>query len=230
MKEFPLYFERLPSYEEVCKALYERELINLTPDNWTESWFSTCIRKALFQLWNKEYVEELSVEIKKLVNDKLVLEVAAGDGMLSHWLREYGVNIKATDDMSWHNFDRTEYPIKIRSEVEKLDAIEAIQKYKPNLVIASWIPYGSDLDYKILKEKVSYFIIIGEGPGGCTGSEVFWEKYEEEGYVWEYFKEVDKYNICRTDSAIQNIRIYKHSSTALFKRVCTANESKGERK
>jgi len=177
-------------------------------------WHTVCVRHHIFQLWNKEYIDILAKEIKLLIGEEPALEVAAGDGMLSHWLREHGVDIKATDAMSGQ-WDWDLHPS--RSKVEKLDAIEAIRKYKPRLVVVSWIELGSTLDIKILEENPEFVIIIGERRGGCTGSREFWEVYEKKGYTLEYFDEVDKFNICRSDSAIPGFGMRRHSETALFR-------------
>lgn len=226
LKPFPYYYERLPTFKEVYDACYERDSIAISdlfdskdPEvvstGLGEMWFTVCLENNIFQLWNKEYIESLAEEIKSLVGEDPCLEVAAGDGMLSHWLRQRGVNIKATDDMS-----RTgESAIKLRSEVEKLDAIEAIQKYRPRLVVVSWVEYTSTLDTQILDERPEYVIIIGEGHGGCTGSEDLWENYSEKGYSLEYLSKVDQFNICRTDSAILGFSLRRHSCTALFRLV-----------
>jgi len=169
-----------------------------------------CSRNNIFQVWCDEYIDELKNEIKKLVGDDLVLEVCAGDGMLTHWLKEKGVNIIATDNMSWHNKDKR--PIKLYGQAIAIDAIDAIKKFKPRLIIASWVEYGSTLDVDILKENPEFFINIGERYGGCTGSELLWESYDKRGYASKELENVDKYNLCRTDDALG----VRHSSTTLF--------------
>jgi len=211
LKPFPFYYKELPTFQSVSDSLSERENINVK--NYEESWFTVCSKNNIFQIWNKEYIEALSKEILNLVGEDFVLEVVAGDGMLSHWLREHGVNIKATDNMSWHkqmpNTRIRITPIEIHSDVEELEAIEAIRKYKPKMVIASWIPYGHDLDCEILDEEVEYLILIGEGRGGCTGSMKFcgddWGEDNETPAYWklkgynEDDLDVDTWNLCRTD-------------------------------
>ncbi len=225
---FPFYHERLPTYQEVHDACYERDSIHISDmfenieKGIHEMWFSKCREHNIFQLWNKEYIETLASEIKKLIGEDLAVEVAAGDGMLSHWLREHGINIIASDNMSWHEkgerHDRDQ-PVKTQSEVEKLDGVAAVKKYKPRLVIASWVEYTSTLDIEILEQSPEFFIIIGEGRGGCTGSEELWERFGELEYRLDWFKDLDGYNICRTDSAIPGFKMQRHSTTSLFTRL-----------
>lgn len=190
-KNFPYYYNTLPGYSQVRDTVSD---INL---------FALCCHNKIYQLWNKEQIKVLSGEIQNLTTST-VLEVAAGDGMLSHWLREYDIDIIATDDGSWK--------IPIHGEVEHLDAIEAIRKYNPEVVIASWLPMG-ELDLAILSEQVPNFITIGETEGGCTGSYRIWEEYSGLGYRMEYLE--SDYNICRTDHALTG-RLFRHSTTTLF--------------
>lgn len=152
------------------------------------------------------------------MGEDFILEVAAGDGMLSHWLRECGVNIKATDSMDRHR----NHGLQLRSEVEELDGISAIRKYKPRMVVASWIEYGSELDCEILDEDPEYLILIGEHTGGCTGSEKFaggWEEdsppayWIQKGYIQTSLS-IDMWNICRTDYDWSSF--HPHSHTMLY--------------
>ena len=200
-----LYYERLPSVETVRKFL-------VTTD-WGDIW-DFVKREGIFQFWNREYIECLAGEIKRRVGFGLVLEVCAGDGMLSYWLRTYDVNAKATDSGAWYNL------VKRRVDVEIIDAVPAIRKYKPDMVIASWIPYGENIDIEIFDEcsrlRIPYIILIGETDGAC-GTPKFWEQkyWEKVGYKATYLDKCDRYNFCRTDSAFDK-RIIQHSSTILY--------------
>jgi hypothetical protein len=207
--------------KDKTKLLDYRTIKNFIESDRNEP-FSICNEENIFQLWTKEYIKNLSKIIRKLIKDNLVLEVCAGDGTLSHWLRQYGVNIIATDNFSWgvngkHKSTR-ENPIISVFEVQKMEALEAIDYYSPRMVIASWIPYGDSLDIKILKKKVEYFILIGESKWGCTGTIDFWDEYKKLGYEEIIFKGCDTYNLCRTDySWDSDNKLMKHSITSLFK-------------
>lgn len=217
LKPFPFYYKELPTFQSVSDSLNERDSIEVKR-SLDDSWFTVCSKNNIFQIWNKEYIEALSKEILNLVGKDFVLEVAAGDGMLSHWLREYGVNIKATDNMS------REPSIQTYSEVEELDAVSAIRKYESRMVVASWIEYDSELDCEILDEEPEYLILIGEGNGGCTGSTKFWgDNWDEDNKIPAYWikkeygekqLEVDTWNLCRTDYGHKWGR--HHGSTMLY--------------
>ena len=199
----------LPSYEFVELKMREQE----------HDMFSFCDKEKIFQLWNLEYICCLTDEILERVGKGLVLEVCAGDGQLTHWLKQRGVNILATDNFSWGKGPKSKFQNQIDAifPVENMEALEAIDFYKPEMVIVSWISYGSDLDVKILKKQVPYFIVIGEEQHGCTGSVEFWEEYEKLGYKLTW-TECDQWNLCRTDYAWKDNPISRHSSTAILKK------------
>jgi hypothetical protein len=199
-----LYYDRLPSYKTVEQFLREYT----RPERYA-LFFDFVERYGIYQFWNKEYIECLAGEIKRRVGSDLVLEVAAGDGMLSYWLRQYGVNVKATDSGKWYD------KIKRRGEVEIIDAVSAVRKYKPRMVVASWLPWDEPIDVQIFNEKVPFIVLIGEEHGAC-GSQLFWNEsyWEKAGYQVEY-TECDRWNLCRTDY-IREGTVGYHSTTAIY--------------
>lgn len=119
---------------------------------------------------------ELISYLTNIIGDRQTetIEIGAGAGDLGCIL-----NIPMTDSRQQENpdikaaYDAMHQPIiKYPEDVEKLDALEAVYKYKPKVVIGSWItpyaphqmPYGSNpfgvKEDKILK-LVETFIIIG---------------------------------------------------------------------
>ena len=202
-----LYFERLPRARDVQEVIKELTSLNFS------RWWDLINKYGIFQFWNLEYIWCLAIEIKKRVDIGLVLEVAAGDGMLSFWLGKHNVNVKATDSGEWYD------KVKRRAPVEIIDAVSAIKKYKPKMVIASWLPVSKTLDIEIFNAcaemRVPYIILIGETDGAC-GSLRFWEEkyWRKVGYEEEYLNRCDEYNWCRTDYYAGNW--FRHSSTILF--------------
>jgi hypothetical protein len=216
--EDALYYERLPSYETVYRVL-----VDYTPFKYSE-FFDFVDKYGIFQFWNVEYISCLADEIRSYVGSELVLEVAAGDGMLSYWLGRYGVNAHATDSGEWYKPGKARAAVSPRAPVEIIDAIEAIRKYKPKMVMASWLPNGDTLlDIKIFDEcsklKVPYILLIGE-VDGATGSYRFWEQkyWEKAGYERLPHSHCDEWNLCRTDY-VSGGQVWRHSYTIFFKKV-----------
>jgi len=97
---------------------------------------------------------------KKVTEGKKVLEICAGHG----WLRNLIPNWTATDITP-------KTPL-----VNKFNATEAIEKIKHDILFLAWAPYQSEIDYEAAKTGKP-LILIGEGEGGCTGSEKLWEEF-----------------------------------------------------
>lgn len=133
-----------------------------------------------FPILDVDNVKTLELLIKRHIPEPKTIEVMSGNGWLSFWLSKVGINIIATtDNHSWNKqFDFKRTPVQI----EKLDCVEAVKKYKEaNLVIMSW-PYMDSNAYEVIKSlrKDQWLLYIGEGPGGCTANDKFF------GYIQRY--------------------------------------------
>ena len=154
-----------------------------------------CDQHSVYQLPNIEFVQELSMAIND-INPGVILEVGSGRGTISgHISKEINKKIILTDDYSW--WDNINNKEKIDClDVINIGYVDAIEKYRPDLVIASWIPYGSYWTDSFREcESVKGYILIGEGQGGCTGSEDDWETNWDK----KSLRNVEKYGICKTD-------------------------------
>jgi len=154
-----------------------------------------CDQHSVYQLPNIEFVQELATAIGN-ISPKVILEVGAGRGTISrHVSKNINRKIILTDDYSWwdniNNKEKIECP-----DVIKVNYKDAIDTYKPDLIIASWIPYGAYwTEYFRKCPSVKGYILIGEGRGGCTGSDKDWDT----DWTEKYLDNVEKYGICKTD-------------------------------
>jgi len=145
-------------------------------------------RKVSWAVFTKEWMESLS---RFLIASgyRNVLEVCAGRGLLAQHM------LTVCPEIIWTATDRDPVDKGPGSPVIQMDAIEAVKLYRPDVVFASWIPYESTLDRELAQLGVPC-IFVGEGFGGCTGSEVFWA--EQDGYrVFEMppdFKDLPQWN------------------------------------
>ncbi len=99
------------------------------------------------------YSSALIRSLARLTTGQSVLEIAAGDGTLSRFLRDAGVDIRATDDHSWSAIDFT--------GVEKMEARAALQRYRPEVVVCSWPPAGNPFEKAVFQtESVQRYIVI----------------------------------------------------------------------
>lgn len=127
--------------------------------------------------------EKWVTPLAEWIGNRKVLEVMAGRGWLAKALSDKGIDVRATDDLSWYKDkngnDKWDTPLV---PLENLDAVKAVQKYGStvDIIIMSWPPYESIDAYNVLMtmRKVNsdcLMLYIGEGSGGCTAEDKFHE-------------------------------------------------------
>lgn len=118
------------------------------------------------------YSGQLVKELVKIIGTRTCLEIAAGDGTLSGFLAQGGVNISATDDYSW------QHEVKYPENVVRLDAREALQRYMPEVVVCSWPPAQNSFERQVFRTRsVQAYIVIGSRHRFATGN---WEDYSHQ--------------------------------------------------
>lgn len=118
------------------------------------------------------YSKQLIARLKKLIDGRTCLEIAAGDGTLSRFLQDAGVDILATDNHSWTK------SITFNENVVKQDAVQALRERRPKVVICSWPPAGNAFEKEVFRTtSVQLYIVIGSRHHFGTGD---WATYEEQ--------------------------------------------------
>ncbi|WP_340020803.1 hypothetical protein MHI24_17495 [Paenibacillus sp. FSL K6-1096] len=126
-------------------------------------------KKVLMPLVNKQgiycfYSSRLIKELSALIGDQKCVEIAAGDGTLTRFLKDNGTNCIATDDHSWAHY--ITYP----EDVEKADAKAALNKYAPQVVICSWpVPKNNYEKHVFSSNSADMYIVIGSRDPAITG-------------------------------------------------------------
>lgn len=121
------------------------------------------------------YSRELIQALVGLLGTRPALEVAAGDGTLSRFLAGSGAGteIRAVDDQSWG------HAITYPTEVERLDAVSALRKYRPRVVICSFPPAGNAFERQIFRTpEVELYIVLTTRHRFAAGDE---RAYQEQG-------------------------------------------------
>jgi hypothetical protein len=118
----------------------------------------------VYLLPTREWMRALARLIDEL-GARTILEVAAGDGMLTHWLSQLRPKLRfiATDSGAWKSArgrmtdrDRREYRgvhfagVQAAAHVQRMAAVTAVKKFRPDLTIVSWAPPGTLVDRVIL--------------------------------------------------------------------------------
>ena len=98
-------------------------------------------------------------KIKKLAENKCILEIGAGCGLWAALLQKINVNIIPTD------IERQ----KIKyTKIKRCDNMMALEKYNCEILMLSWPDINNDMAYETLKGfKKKLLIYIGE-PKGCA--------------------------------------------------------------
>jgi hypothetical protein len=118
------------------------------------------------------YSRELIKSMAAMIASRSCLEIGAGDGTLSRFLRTQGVQLIATDNYGWNK--AIEYP----EHVLKLDAREALATYTPEVVICSWPPSQNDFERSVFNTpSVQLYIVIGSRHQFAFGN---WKDYKQQ--------------------------------------------------
>ncbi len=171
---------RLPGADELDRALSQLNADDL-------AWLCELAPLGpLYFLPTRRFVNALARELRKL-GAKRVLEVGAGEGLLSRTLRKAAPELRviASDSGAWERpegrmnaADRREQRgrlvpgLKLGADVESLPALEAVTSHRPDVVLAAWLPPGDLLD-ALIRAPARHVLEIG-APGGATPSAWSW--------------------------------------------------------
>jgi hypothetical protein len=218
----------LPSYYEVKKYFDAVPKYSTEDKNWRD--FVDEDYK-IYEIYTREFIERLSIfladqirELKTETRPIKILEVGAGNGRLTYFLNN-SLKKLSSDSIKFIAIDSGESEIKeIFSEtpVEKIDYKEALKKYKPQIVICSWMPHDEDWSAAFRAEKsVEEYILIGEEDGCCGNNAETWgdasEKnnpYEADNFERQRLSDLSNVQFSRIDIIEKN----PTSKTNLFKR------------
>lgn len=226
-----------PSYLPTSKDIFNAFSFGKIDDSFKNELFKLCFdeKNPIFEFLNEEFLNSLGDYLSKRVEsfgatkDRpiTILEVGAGNGRLSHFLQQKLKERISREEIKIIVTDSGEAGIRPIFSVEKLNHKEALEKYKPQIVICSWMPPGIDFsaDFRSTKSLREY-ILIGE-PVVCGDFWLTWgtnwalkkkedgslsldeekmserenqpEPYKADGFEWVEIEEVSKHQICRAD-------------------------------
>ena len=175
----------LPSVDEIKYAFENSE-------NPLQEWdaFIQREKSIIYEFMNKEYLDDLSkylIENYKENKKIKILEVGAGNGKLTYHLRKI-LEEKTPGKFEIIATDSGEWQIETLYEVEKIELEEAIKKYKPNVIICSWMPLNKDFTEIFRKyENIKEYILIGD-PDVCGDQ---WKTYGNR--LFEFEEEQDDF-------------------------------------
>ncbi len=133
-------------------------------------------KKGIYCFYSSELIRNLSRLIREAGcgPDAPALEIAAGDGTLSQFLRSETLPIIATDNLSWETSARSAAELAANRVID-LDAASAIRKFQPSVVICSWPPAGNNFERQVfLNTFTRLYIVIGSRHQFASGN---WDDY-----------------------------------------------------
>ena len=132
-----------------------------------------------------------------------IISVGSGYAYTESIAKSSGCDIIATDlsDPENNGWCRDG---KNQMDVIKMSAKEAINLYPERNVFMAWPPYDNPMAYEAVKsiKEGNFLIYIGEGGGGCTGDDDFFE------YLYDNFKIVEEIDIKSWSGIYDNCTIY----------------------
>ncbi len=190
---------RLPTQAELDRA------IGALPRGALWRYCETRPTGPLYLLPTRELVRALVKTCRQLGGK--VLEVGAGDGFFARALAKAApeLDLRATDSGAWARpsarmtanerraWSKTPLAgITLGGNVERLDALEAVRRHRPAIVIASWLPPGKLLA-QLIRSPCRYVIDLGAA-GGVTAQGAWDWRFRH-----EFLEPLERLARCRLD-------------------------------
>lgn len=128
-----------------------------------------------FVLLNQKLIDTAS----KFLKNKKVCEIGAGTGWLSYNLQQQGIDVTPIDYKPGQD---SNYGFKkLHTDILMYNGVDYLEQHMPEVVLLSWPDYDTSFAFEILEKmtKGQTLIYIGEGYGGCTGNDQFFDLLEQ---------------------------------------------------
>lgn len=162
---------------------YRDALALLAREEKGQGWAAWCEREGVHQLPVREWVDALAEALRGIGAEK-PLEVGSGGGALGRALRERGVPLLLTDPRGGEG-------------VEALEAAAALERHRPDLVLACWLPFDAGGEGRILAHPaVRWCLAVVQTGPGYAGSQALWRA---PGWEAKPLEEVNRWAVSRAD-------------------------------
>jgi hypothetical protein len=196
--------KELPIYEWIVNNIFVKHAITDYDNrhNTVDKIHYACNVLEIYQFYSIEFIDHIAKTINQL-GARRIIEIGAGDGFLSYFLKRSGIDILPTDDYSRPCTNRLE-------SVERLGHKDSLKKYDPDLVVINWEELDGTHSLDVLKyPSVEHLLWIGEDEYGCTGSRDLWQ--------FDFEDTKNPYCISRTDECLFGDRVNKHTRVIIFR-------------
>lgn len=109
-----------------------------------------------------------------------IVSVGSGFAYTESLVKSRGGEIIATD-LNPDQFNKWCKEGNFYLEVEQIEAAEAVSKYRNRNVFMAWPPYDNPMASNVAHRmsRGNFLIFVGEGYGGCTGNDEFFNFLEK---------------------------------------------------
>lgn len=134
------------------------------------------------------------------IGKRTCLEIGAGGGFWAKLLKDKGSNVIPTDNFSW--IKRGTGKI-CHTRVVSLDVVSAVRHHREADVLMTIWPYMDEMAESALREFAgNRLIYIGEGEGGCTATDGFFD------LLYKEWREVADYDIPQWEGINDRVHMY----------------------
>lgn len=193
---------------------YERVVADLVRAERAEGWAARCDAAGRYLVPTEELVTAMVTLLARLGGGPVV-EICAGDGSLTRALRSRGAAVTATDAQ----------PSSRRPwEVRALTAHEALERYRPRVVIGSFVPVDADVDRHVLADPcVHHYLVFNARIGLGDGAGV---PAARPGWSRKPLSELTEWMVTRHDGWLgDHLPILRHGEAWLLSRTGSAADS-----
>ncbi len=150
-----------------------------------DGWLSVCEESGRFWVPTREFVAALA-ELLRSSGEGPIVEVCAGSGELAIALGAAGVEVVPTDT------DPPQGSGTVRTSAE-----EALRRYRPAVVLGSFIPFDAGVDEEVMRfPSVRHYVVLGARIGGLFGSNALWDNPH---WAAEPLEEIGRWMLTRHD-------------------------------
>jgi hypothetical protein len=160
------YLKTLPQgFDRYDMALYSR-----SEDN------PMAARERMRKLYGFAIPTDAAIRMIADLGDEIV-EIGAGSGYWAHLLSKAGASVRAYDNGSWSGFFNEKPWFDVRRGGPGM-----IRHFPSAVVLIVWPPYDDPMAFNVAKRiRIGqYFVFVGEGSGGCTGTDGFFDLLESD--------------------------------------------------
>ncbi len=216
----------LISYNSALRFFTDRDCFNQL----TKEMFVGKIK--LFEILTNEYIEDLTCylvnRINKLIDQQItILEAGAGDGRLTFFVNQK-LQRYSQKEVKMIAIDNGQRGIKPLYRIINYDYQEALERFKPQIVLSSWMPMGVDWTKDFRKTiSVMEYILIGPKDNGFSGAyyETWGQGKNIKLYEIDGFERLDLENLNQRQLCFENFKYEplnnlakKFSHTVSFRR------------